>query len=120
MKETIINILIGHGIDICAYVLTILLGELIRRGIVYFREKTKLEVPAKIEAILIDIAEHSVNFANEKAHQFAKTQSAKLESGAKMEAALTFANHLIEEHGLKEVSKEKLAMYLESRLGAKR
>ena len=101
-------------------VLGVLATWLMTKAIGYFEKKTKIDIPASMEATLAGWSEKAVNFAWEKSHQKAQEFGEKLKGSEKLELALGFVTKLVREHKLPAVAEEKLKAYIESALGMAR
>lgn len=107
-------------IELLGIILGLLAAWLMKKGITYVEKKTKVDIPAKYEEMLAEWAGKAVNYASEKAHQFAVEKGEKMKGPDKLEAALGFGMALAEEHGVTKLGKEKLVKYIESKLGETR
>ena len=118
--EPVLSVILGHVIEVVATALALLVAWGVRKATKYFEAKTKIDIPDKMEIMIANWASKSVDYAEEKAHQFRKAKKRKMKGPDKLEAALGFGLSLAEEHGMTELAKEKLEMYIEAKLGEKR
>lgn len=120
LKESVISQSLGMVIQTLGAALGVLLLILVRKAIVYFEKKTKVEIPAKVEEVILSIAQKSIDYATEKAYQYTKDKGSKMPSEDKMTVALQFGLEVIREQGLQDVAKDKFVKYIEAKLGATR
>lgn len=109
--------LMTHVFELLGTLMMLLMTALIAKASAYFTKKTKIEIPAKTEEMIAEWGRKGVNYANEKAHQYAKEKGEAMPIPDKVEHALSFGISLAEEYGLPNLAKEKLVKYTESHLG---
>lgn len=107
-------------VNIAATTLALLINWLVLKGIKYFEKKTKIDIPAAQEELLMKLAEKGIGLAEEKAHQAVKKGATKLEGPEKLEVALKFVAKMAKEYKLPEMAEDKLADYVEAKLGLAR
>jgi len=115
-----VTALFDNIIQFAGAVLAAALVVLVHKVIQYVSAKTKIDVPAKVEETIEDWARRAISYAEEKAHQANQADPNKMKGPEKMEAAVTFAMDLAQQHGLEQVAKDKLVRAIESKLGEDR
>jgi Bacteriophage holin of superfamily 6 (Holin_LLH) len=108
------------AIQTLAPILLALSGWLAHRLIKAFESKTKIDVPVKQEAQVDAWIEAGIHYAEEKAHQAAKSATAKITGPEKLEAAASFALDLAEKNGWIEWTRERLKAKIEAALNSER
>ena len=108
-----------HLVEIAAAVIAAVVVLLARKAMAYFEAKSKIDIPANFERMIEEWAEKGIDYAEEKAHQAVK-KAEVLDGNTKLNVAVEFVTKLAEEHGIKEIAKDKLVSYIEARLGARR
>jgi Bacteriophage holin of superfamily 6 (Holin_LLH) len=115
-----VTALFDNLIQAAGAILATALVVLVHKAIKYMTAKTAVEVPAKLEETIDEWARRAINYAEEKAHQANQAKADKMKGPEKLEAAVTFAMDLAQQHGLANIAKEKLVRAIESRLGEDR
>jgi hypothetical protein len=107
-------------IQLVGAVLAAVLIVLARKAMVYFEQKTKIDIPANTETMISDWAGKAVDYAKEKAHQYNQANPGKMRGPEKLEVALNFGLELAEQYKIADVAKDKLVKAIEAQLGSTR
>jgi len=108
--------LLNHALEIAGALLMLLATWATHKVSGLLKSKTGVEVDSLLESF----ATKAVHFAEEKAHQQLSSKKKALKGPEKMEVALGFALALAEQNKLPAKAKEKMANYIEAKLGETR
>jgi hypothetical protein len=109
--------LLDHLLEIAATLLMLVMTWAGMKAKTWFSEKTKIEIPAAIDAQLMRVASMATGFAESKARKLLADNQEKMKGPDKLDTALKFGLDLAEAQNLPKWSKDKLEDYIEAKLG---
>lgn len=112
--------IVDFVLSIAAPVLSMVALWLGHRVIKVFEDKTKLDIPASVEARIDEWVKQGVAYAEEKARQAAKAKAGKLVGPAKLEEAVGFVLDMAEQNGIDTLARDKVIKLVEAKLNLTR
>jgi hypothetical protein len=120
IKATALSQALTEVVKIVGAALMLVVGWLVKKGVVAFEAKIGMDISTKEEALVNEWVDKGYHLAEEKALQWIKDKASKPIGGAKLETAFDFVWDQIQEMGLVGWTREMVLAKIEAVVNSKR
>ena len=116
-EESIMAVILSYAGEIVMTIVGLLAAWALTKGIKWFEEKTKIDIPQSLEDRVKQIVADGVAYAEQKSKLYLKDVGHKMPMNEKLENALEYIYKMLDAFGLPEMGKDYLVDLIESVLG---